>query len=234
MGGTMLAAMLLRPVQLDAADVRSAPFPLLVAHDVLDPAAVHPLDADFPRYSGAGYFPHDASDCGETVNALVDELTSPAFADAIGERLGITRLSQYPPLVTICRSLNLRHGSIHTDSMSKVASALLYLNPQWPAETHAGCLRFLVQPDDIDALLVPEIPPVFGTLTAFKRTDCSYHGHLPFEGERHVIQVAWLVDAAAKARKTRRGRLSRFVKWLTGRADRAYGKDRDRNAAHLD
>ena len=226
--------MLLQPGQLDAADVRDAPFPLLVAHDMLDPASVSALDGDFPRYRGAGYFPHAANDCGDSVNALVAELTAPAFADALGQRLGIERLSQYPPLVTICRSLNLRHGSIHTDSMSKVASALLYLNPRWPSETHAGCLRFLAAPNDIEATLVPEIPPVYGTLAAFKRTDCSYHGHLPFEGERHVIQVAWLVDAAAKARKTRRGRLSRFVKWLTGRVDRDYGKHRDKNAAHLD
>jgi hypothetical protein len=226
--------MLLRPDQLDAADSREVPFPLLVAHDVLDPASVHTLDADFPRYAGAGYFPHAANDCGDSVNALVSELMSPEFADALGDHLGIARLSQYPPLVTICRSLNLRHGSIHTDSVSKVASLLLYLNPQWPTESHAGCLRFLAQPHDIEDTLMPEIPPVYGTLAAFKRTDCSYHGHLPFEGERHVIQVAWLVDAAAKARKTRRGRLSRFVKWLTGRMDRDYGKHRDKNAAHLD
>lgn len=226
--------MLLRPDQLAVADVRNAPFPLLIARDVLDDAARAELDADFPHYSGAGYFPHSDNDCGQSINALVSELTAPAFADALGQQLGIERLSQYPPLVTICRSLNLRHGSIHTDSLSKVASALLYLNPQWPSETHAGCLRFLTQPNDIEATLVPEIPPVYGMLAAFKRSDCSYHGHLPFEGERHVIQVAWLVDAAAKARKTRRGRLSRFVKWLTGRMDRGYGKHRDKNAAHLD
>ncbi|HKN78539.1 MAG TPA: 2OG-Fe(II) oxygenase, partial [Lysobacter sp.] len=120
------------------------------------------------------------------------------------------------------------------DSASKVASALLYLNPGWPADEHAGCLRFLTAANDIDALLVPEIPPVFGTLTAFKRTECSFHGHLPYEGERHVIQVAWLVDEAARDRKTRRGRFSRFIKWLGGRVDRWVGKDRDRNAAHLD
>jgi hypothetical protein len=226
--------MLLRPGQLDDADVRAAPFPLLIARDVLDPVSMAPLDTGFPRYAGAGYFPHDTGDCGEAVNALVAELTSPAFADDLGARLGIERMSQYPPLVTICRSLNLRHGSIHTDSASKVASALLYLNPAWPANEHAGCLRFLTAANDIDALLVPEIPPVFGTLTAFKRTDCSFHGHLPFEGERHVIQVAWLVDEAARDRKTRRGRFSRFIKWIGGRVDRWVGKNRDRNAAHLD
>ena len=226
--------MLLRPDRLDAADVRDAPFPLLIAHGVLDPGAIGALDDDFPRYKGAGYFPHDAADCGDSVNALVAELTDPAFADAVGARLGIAHLSRFPPLVTICRSLNLRHGSIHTDSRSKIASALLYLNARWPEGEHGGCLRFLSDPGDIDALLVPEIPPVFGTLTAFKRTENSFHGHLPFEGERHVIQVAWLVDEAARDRKTRRGRTSRFVKWVAGRADRWLGKNRDKNAAHLD
>ncbi|KGQ18742.1 hypothetical protein LF41_275 [Lysobacter dokdonensis DS-58] len=226
--------MVLRPARLETAPAWLAPFPLLIAHEVLDPAAMPDLDADFPRYRGAGYFPHAAGDCGPSVNALVDALTAPEFADALGARLGIERMSRYPPLVTLCRSLNLRHGSIHTDSQSKVASALLYLNPAWPDRMHAGCLRFLARPDDIESMLVPEIPPVYGTLAAFRRTDCSYHGHLPFEGERHVIQVAWLVDAAAKARKTRRGRLSRFVKWIAGRADRDFGKDRDKNAAHLD
>ena len=87
---------------------------------------------------------------------------------------------------------------------------------------------------DVDVARGEELAATLGEAAAFKRTDCSYHGHMPFEGERHVIQVAWLVDAAAKARKTRRGRLSRFVKWLTGRMDRDYGKDRDKNAAHLD
>jgi hypothetical protein len=225
--------MLLRPDQLDAANVREAPFPLLVARDLLDPSTASALDSDFPRYRGAGYFPHEAEDCGQAVNALVAELTAPEFSDALGARLGIDRLSQYPPLVTLCRSLNLRHGSIHTDSQSKVASALLYLNAQWP-DMQRGCLRFLTDAHDIDALLVPEIPPIFGNLVAFRRTENSFHGHLPFEGERHVIQVAWLVDESARDRKTRRGRMSRFVKWVTGRMDGWFGKDRDRNAAHLD
>jgi hypothetical protein len=226
--------MLLRPDQLEAADVREAPFPLLIAHEVLEPTSADALDADFPRYRGAGFFPHASADCGDSVNALVAELTAPTFADAIGERLGIDRLSQFPALVTICKSLNRRHGSIHTDSQSKVASALLYLNAQWPEGLHGGCLRFLTDAHDIDATLVPEIPPIFGTLTAFKRAENSFQGHLPFEGERHVIQVAWLVDATELERKTRRGRMSRFVKGVTGRLDRWFGRDRDRNAAHLD
>jgi hypothetical protein len=216
-----------------AAVVDTAPFPLLIAEGVLDPAAAPALSEDFPRYRGAGFFPHSEADCGPALNALVAELTAPAFADRVGDLLRIERLSQYPVLVTICRALNLRHGTIHTDSQSKVASALVYLNPDW-VQTHAGCLRFLSSGNDIEAVVAPEIKPVYGTLTAFRRTDNSFHGHLPYEGERRVIQVAWLVDAAAVDRKTRRGRFSRAVKWLSGRVDRWFGKGRDKDAAHLD
>ena len=121
--------------------VRDAPFPLLIATDVLDRSAEASLGADFPQYRGAGFFPYASSDCGASMNTLIAELTAPAFADQVGDLLGIERLSQYPVLVTICRALNLRHGTMHTDSRSKVASALVYLNPDW-APTHAGCLRF--------------------------------------------------------------------------------------------
>jgi hypothetical protein len=213
--------------------LREAPFPALVARGMLDPSAAPALGEDFPRYRGAGFFPHARGDCGPAINALVDALTAPAFADQLGSLLGIEHMSQYPPLVTICRALNLRHGTIHTDSRSKIATALVYLNPDW-VPSHAGCLRFLAANNDIESLVAPEIKPVFGTLAAFRRTDNSFHGHLPFEGERRVIQVAWLVDTHAVDRKTRRGRVSRAIKWLIGRIDPWFGKGRDKHAAHLD
>ena len=197
----------------------AAPFPLLTAVDMLDPAQADALRHDFPRYRGAGFFPHEAADCGPAINALVAELTASAFADAIGARLGIERLSQYPALVTLCRSLNRRHGNIHTDSQSKIVTALVYLNPDWPHGA-AGSLRFLANTDDIEAQVAPQVLPVYGNLVAFRRTEHSFHGHLPFEGDRYTIQIAWLADAAAHARKTRRGRTSRAIKKLLGGLDR--------------
>ena len=213
--------------------VRSEPFRFLLAKDVLATESAVALAADFPRYRGAGFFPHDAADCGPSVNALIAELTAPDFADALGAKIGVERMSQHPTLVTLCRALNMRHGTIHTDSKSKVATALVYLSPDWP-EISAGCLRFLARSDDIESVLVPELRPLFGRMAAFKRAENSFHGHLPFEGERPVIQVAWLVDEAARDRKTRRGRFSRAVKWLAGRLDGWFGRGRDRNASHLD
>ena len=209
------------------------PFPLLVARGQLPADAANALVADFPRYGSAGFFPYDPADCGPAVRALVDAITAPAFADALGALLGVEQLGRHPTLVTLCESLNRRHGTIHTDSKSKVVTALVYLNADWP-DTSGGCLRFLQRIDDIDALVLPEVRPLYGTVAAFRRSDNSFHGHLPHEGERRVVQVAWLTSEAEKRRKTRRGRLSRLVKALFGGLDRRLGAGRDRNAAHRD
>ncbi len=228
-------APLLDAARLDHADtlVRDAPFAFLIAHGQLPKQAATALAADFPRYASAGFFPWDAAECGPSLNRLVEDLTSRDFADAIGARLGLPDLGAYPSLVTICRSLNKRHGTIHTDSTSKIVTALVYLNEDWP-DIDGGCLRFLNRIDDIDDLVVPQVRPIYGTLVAFRRAENSFHGHLPHEGERRVVQVAWLTSEEEKLRKTQRGRLSRLFKKLFGRLDARLGAGRDRNAAHRD
>ena len=223
------------PNRLDQADtlVRRDPFAFLIAARQLPAQAAGALEADFPKYAGAGFFPYEAKDCGPSVNRLVADLTDPAVASAIGAHLGIDGLGRYPTLVTLCRSLNKRHGTIHTDSRSKVATALLYLNDRWP-DTSDGCLRFLDRIDDIDALAAPELKPLYGNFAVFRRADNSFHGHLPYEGERRVIQVAWLTSEDEKLRKTQRGKLSRLFKKLFGVLDRKLGAGRDRSASHRD
>jgi len=228
-------APLFDPARLVRADtaVREAPFHFLIAREQLPSPAAADLERDFPKYAGAGFFPYEEKDCGPSINRLIGELTDPAVASAVGARLGIDHLGQYPTLVTLCRALNRRHGTIHTDSKSKVATALLYLNESWP-ETSDGCFRFLNRIDNIDDLAAPEIKPLYGNFVVFKRADNSFHGHLPFEGERRVIQVAWLTSEEEKLRKTQRGRLSRLFKKLFGALDRKLGAGRDKNAAHPD
>src|SRR5215831_13922683 len=223
------------PARLERSDtvVREQPFHFLVAFGQLPDSAAMELRRDFPKYAGAGFFPYEANDCGPSINQLIADLTEPAVASAVGARLGIDNLGQYPTLVTLCRSLNKRHGTIHTDSRSKVATALLYLNESWP-DTHDGCFRFLNRIDNIDDMAAPELKPLYGTFAVFKRADNSFHGHLPFEGERRVIQVAWLTSEEEKQRKTQRGKLSRLFKKLFGGLDRKFGAGRDKNAAHKD
>lgn len=218
-------------LEYDDVQVATRPFAFLVAPRQLDEAACGRLIDDFPRYGSAGFFPYRPEDCGPSVQALIDEFTAPSFADALGRRLGIDALGAFPTLVTLSDSVNRRHGTLHTDSKSKVATALLYLNPDWP-QTSDGCLRFLTRGDDITALAAPEIRPLYGTLVAFRRADNSWHGHLPFEGRRLVIQVAWLTSQAEADRKNRRGRVSRLVKKIAGALDRRWGAGRDVNARH--
>ncbi|EIM04178.1 MULTISPECIES: 2OG-Fe(II) oxygenase [Rhodanobacter] len=231
----MRAAVLLDPARLDRPDttVQHQPFPFMMAHGQLPDEVRDDLDRDFPRYASAGFFPYDLADCGPSVNALIESMTAPAFARAIGARLGVEHLDQYPTLVTLCRLLNKRHGTIHTDSKSKVVTALIYLNPQWP-DTSDGCLRFLRKIDDIDSIVAPELAPLYGEFAVFKRCENSFHGHLPYEGERRVIQVAWLTSEEEKRRKTKRGKFSRAFKKLFGSFDTRLGAGRDRNASHRD
>jgi len=219
--------------RLDRADaiVASEPFHFLIARGQLDDADRPALLADFPRYGSAGFFPYEAADCGPAMRGLVDEMRAPAFAEALGRKLGIERLGERPTLATLSDSLNRRHGTLHTDSHSKVATALLYFNETWPHGS-AGCLRLLARGDDIEAMIAPEILPLYGTMVAFARADDSWHGHLPFEGERRVLQVAWLTSEDELRRKQKLGAFSRWFKKLVGGLDRRFGAGRGVNARH--
>ena len=213
--------------------VRQQPFSFLIAESMLRADAKRDLQRDFPNYPEAGFFPHKTRDCGPSVNRLVDELTSPEFADALGDRLGVPQMSRLPALVTLCSRLNRRHGTIHTDSRSKVLTMLVYLNSDWPHGS-PGCLRFLERIDDVDSMVVPELLPVYGNFAAFKRADNSFHGHLPHEGERLVVQIAWLTSHEELLRKQKRGRVTHWFKRVLGSLDKRFGAGRDKNKSHPD
>ena len=211
--------------------IKRQPFPFVVAREMLSLSLKPQLQADFPNMRGAGYLPYVSEECGPAINELIGQLTAPEFAGPLGDALGIENLAQYPTYVSISKKLNKRHGMIHTDGKSKVATMLLYLNDDWSGEGK-GCLRFLNKIDDIEDVVVPEIPPQFGTLAAFKRTENSFHGHLPFEGERRVIQIAWLVSEEDAKRKAKRGKLSNGIKKLFGWFDKKLGSGRKDSAYH--
>ena len=59
----------------------------------------------------------------------------------------------------------------------------------WPSPN--GRLRLLRDPGDIDSH-VAEVEPSRGTLIAFRRSQNSYHGFLPYEGERRSLQMYWV------------------------------------------
>ena len=60
--------------------------------------------------------------------------------------------------------------------------------------------------------VVAEVPPLEGTLLAFRRSDNSFHGHKSFVGPRRVIQLNWVTSQGVLWRETLRHRLSALVK----------------------
>jgi len=84
-----------------------------------------------------------------------------------------------------------KDGGIHTDSASKLITVLIYMNPDW--DEAAGRLRLLRGPDDLSDY-VAEVPPLAGTMVAFRRSAASYHGHCAHIGRRRSIQLNWVTD----------------------------------------
>lgn len=215
----MHAEYLLKPDIFTKADavVRREPFPFAVVQGALPESARAVIAADFPDYQRSGFFPYQPSECGPSVQRVIEEMLSPAFSDTLGDLLGVPRLSQYPTIVTIRKWSKETDGRIHNDSKSKIVTALLYLNNTWP-NTSAGCFRFLSSPESFDHLVGEEIKPLYGTFTAFRRTENSWHGHTPYKGERRVLQIAWLTSQDELERKLKSGRLTRFIKRFFTRA----------------
>jgi SM-20-related protein len=187
------------------------PFPHLVVPGFLRPEALASIGTDFPVISHAGLTPLSELRCGPTFAALVDELRGGDLEEAFSEKFGID-LSRLPLMVTVRARCQRRDGRIHTDTASKVVTALLYLNEPWQAQ--GGRLRFLRRPDDLEDMIA-EVPPEAGTLAAFRRTACSYHGHKPFVGPRRYVMFNWMTDEAVMARELARHRLSARVKRVT-------------------
>jgi SM-20-related protein len=202
---------------LKAGEARDWPFRHMVAHRLLEPELQPGLEAAFPEIDKTGFFQADTLGYGPLFAQLVCDLKSPAFSQVVGEKLGVDLLNR-PQMITIRKWSGPRDGRVHTDGLDKVATALLYLNPEWVGR--AGALRYLTGPD-LDAVGTPAIAPVFGAFTAFARSDGSWHGHPPFTGERRVVQIFWVKDQAAAERKTRRHGRQSLWRLLRGKVHAA-------------
>jgi SM-20-related protein len=166
------------------------PFEHLIVSGFVGPAALAATNADYPKISTSGSFPVDQVSFGPVFQSFLDELEGEAFRDAFEEKFGVD-LSGRPTVTTVRGRCDARDGKIHTDSASKIITVLIYMNETWKEE--GGRLRLLRSASDLNDIIV-EVPPVAGTLLAFKRSSNSWHGHEPFAGERRVIQFNWLTS----------------------------------------
>ena len=69
------------------------------------------------------------------------------------------------------------------------------MNESW--EEAGGRLRLLRSANNLNDIIV-EVPPVSGTLLAFKRSNNSWHGHEPFTANPcHSVQLAHVAGQPA-------------------------------------
>lgn len=186
------------------------PFPYLIVPGFVRSEALPGILRDFPAIDQPGSFPLAELTYGPAFRQLIEEMTGPDVCSAFEEKFGLP-LRHRPIMITVrgrCRSSD---GQIHTDTASKLITVLIYLNPHWEAD--GGRLRLLRSSTDLDDMIA-EVPPVEGTLLAFRRTDNSWHGHKPYEGPRRVLQINWMTSRWVMRKEVWRHRFSAFVKRL--------------------
>lgn len=203
---------------LEHAPLQKDPYEFLIVENFVKPDAFASIMADFPAVPGAGSHPPSELKIEGRFKAMLDELQKEPFRRAIEKKFDID-LTGRPTMYTVRGFLRGTDGSIHTDSETKIITVLLYLNDAWVSE--GGKLRILRSGTDLENFAA-EVPPSNGTLLVFKRSDHSWHGHKPYEGQRRVVQMNWVTEQAVADREQRRHSVStRFKKiknFLFGRA----------------
>lgn len=199
---------------IQRAPVSRDPYDFFLGESFLKPDAIDDLRRDFPAIDKPGYLTVDEVALKGRFKTLIEELEGPELTEEVSRKFGVD-LHPCPRLTTIMRRSQPKYGAIHTDGPSKVMTMLVYMNDAWEADG-GGRLRVLYDEKNFEPYAV-EVPPVMGTVFGFLRSDKSWHGHKPFAGERKVVQIAWIKDAAELERKKKRNSVAQFFKGIFGR-----------------
>lgn len=202
---------------LRATPLKTDPYDYFVVPAFVTGKALDSVIADFPSIDSTGSIPPSELEIHGSFQQLLDEMNGPEFREAIEEKFGLD-LSDRPTMFTIRGFCARNNGKIHTDTKSKIVTVLLYLNQEW--EAGGGRLRILRSGTDLNDA-VEEVSPNGGTLLVFRRSDNSWHGHEPFEGQRRAIQMNWVTDEEVVQHEQRRHRFTSTLKKLNPFGSRA-------------
>ncbi len=203
---------------LEAATVQHDPFDFLVVPDFVRLEARDALLRDYPKIDTPRNYRLEELSYGPAFQAFVDEIQGREMAEQMGAKFGMD-LGDLETSVTVRRYAEAHDGNIHTDSWTKAVTMLVYFNESWTSES--GALRMLRSKSDIEDY-VAEVPPLLGTMLAFRRSENSFHGHTRFEGERRMVQLSWV-------RPSRTAAVALRLKRLTTRAAKHLHIDRASN-----
>ena len=180
--------------KLKAAPLHTEPYLYTIVPGFLSTDMVKRINATYPSISAGGSYPIESLSESMAIKEVIDELDGPAFEAAIAEKFSVD-LSGRPKMYSLRGYTRAKDGQIHTDSKDKIITVLLYLNETW--QQPGGRLRILRNGHNVDDF-VAEVPPDNGTLLVFKRSDNSWHGHHPFEGQRRSLQMNWMTSEGSR------------------------------------
>jgi Rps23 Pro-64 3,4-dihydroxylase Tpa1-like proline 4-hydroxylase len=193
------------------------PCDFIVVPRLIGEEQLQAINRDYPAIDRAGNFAPEEVAYGPVFAQLLEELRGPAVREAFARKFAID-LSPYELQITVRKYSEKADGNVHNDSKTKIITVLIYFNETW---SHAGGqLRLMPTRRDIERFAI-EVPPVDGNLLAFRRSERSYHGFLPYEGERRSLQMYWVApkrQLSAEGRDktvTLKKRIKRFLKQTT-------------------
>ncbi len=199
--------------RLKTARVETQPYNYAIIPGILQNDSLSRINATYPNIAKGGSYPIENLQSGMVIKDVIDELDGKIFEGMVEEKFGVA-LSGRPKMYSLRGHTRAKDGQIHTDSKDKIITVLLYLNENW--KHTGGKLRLLKNNHDVDDY-VAEVPPDNGTMLVFKRSDNSWHGHHPFEGQRRSLQMNWMTSEGSKGFHAIRHKLSAMVKRLSPR-----------------
>jgi len=194
---------------LDSARLVTEPYEYTIVPNFVKQETLTAISPEYPKIENGGSFPLHSLTYGPTFERFCKELEGEETKAAFEKKFGID-LTDRPTTLTVRGRCRLKDGKVHTDSRSKLVTVLVYLNESWSDD--GGRLRLLRSNDIND--VIEEAPPALGTMIAFINRENAWHGHLPFDGQRRVMQLNWVVSDAAVKRSERRHGWSAWIKSL--------------------
>ena len=196
---------------LNATALQTTPYEYVVVPNFIKAEALPKVQADYPQFDKPGSIPLPQLTYGPAFSDYIDALNGPGFEKSISDKFSVD-LTDRPTMFTVRTRCRAADGKIHSDSVTKIITVLIYMNESsWPNE--GGRLRLLRNGTDLQDYAA-EVPPNGGTLIAFKRCDHSWHGHEPYEGPRRAIQMNWVTSKSVVRREQFRHKVSTWIKML--------------------
>lgn len=196
----------------DATPLATDPYDHIVVPGFVRPEMREAIGRDYPEISDTGSHPIETLAFGPAFEAFWKEVQSDEFRRRFEAKFGLD-LRDHPMMATSREYIESTDGAIHTDSKTKVITILFYFNPEWPHR--GGRLRILRSETDMEDY-ASEVAPLDGLMLAFRRSERSFHGHLPHEGHRRMVQIHWVdpkrIERNEKKRRTLRWRAKKLLR----------------------